>query len=194
METLRALDVATEEFGTRLALVGDDAWVLPTPCPDWDVRYLVAHVVGGNRFAASVLGGMAASDAIERVMSSPQLGTSAMEAWATTCAAQAVAFHEVPSLDQRIDHPLGEITAAELLELRVFDIAIHAWDVAHAIGADERLAPGLVGVVLRIVENGRPGMGFGLSALGRVPADAPPQARLLDLAGRDPTSPTEANA
>jgi hypothetical protein len=53
-------------------------WSLDTPCSEWDVHYLVAHVVGGNRFAASVLAGMTASDAMEQVMSAPQLGADAM--------------------------------------------------------------------------------------------------------------------
>ncbi|MFN0092349.1 MAG: maleylpyruvate isomerase N-terminal domain-containing protein [Acidimicrobiales bacterium] len=70
------MDLATEEFGRRLALVGPSSWGLPTPCSLWDVHDLAAHV----------LDGMAASDAIERVMSSPQVGNDVMEAWKTTSA------------------------------------------------------------------------------------------------------------
>ena len=182
---LSALDVATDEFGRRLGLVGEEGWALPTPCSEWDVHYLVAHVIGGNRFAAFILGGMPAADAIEHVMSSPQLGGDAMAAWATTCAAQASAFAEVAALERRIDHPLGEISGREFLEFRVFDITLHAWDLARSIGAAEQLAPDLVEVVLDIVENGSPGMGFGIVALGRMPASASSQARLLDLTGRE---------
>ena len=184
---LSALDAATDEFGRRLALVGEEAWALPTPCSDWDVRYLAAHVIGGNRFAALILGGMPAPDAIEEVMSSPQLGSDAMVAWAATCAAQTSAFADVRTLERRIDHPLGEISARQLLEFRVFDITLHAWDLARSIGASEHLAPDLVEVVADIVENGPPGMGFGIVALGRVPANASSQERLLDLTGREAT-------
>ena len=49
------------------------------------------------------------------------------------------------------------------------------------------LVPGLVDVVLNIVENGPPGMGFGITALGQVPASASAQSKLLDLTGRMPT-------
>ena len=179
-----ALDAATDEFGQRLALVGAGAWAFSTPCADWDVRYLAAHVIGGNRFAALVLGGMSASDAIEHVMSSPQLGRDAMAAWVTTCAAQASAFAEVSAAERRIDHPLGEISGSEFLRFRVFDITLHSWDLARAIGASEHLDPDLVEIVLDIVESGPPGMGFGIVALGRTPAGAPSQMRLLDLTGR----------
>jgi uncharacterized protein (TIGR03086 family) len=144
-------------------------------------------VIGGNRFAARILGGMPASDAIEEVMSSPQLGPDAMTAWAETCAAQTVAFAEVGALERRLDHPLGEISGGEFLEFRIFDITLHAWDLARSIGTSEDLSPDLVEVVVDIVENGPPGMGFGIVALGKVPSNASPQEKLLDISGRGST-------
>ena len=187
MDIVNALDAATDEFGRRLGLVGQDAWTLPTPCPDWDVHYLAAHVVGGNRFASHILGGMPAMEAIELVMASPQLGDDALRAWASTSAMQATAFNVDGALERQIDHPLGQISGREFLEFRVFDITLHAWDLARAIGADEQLAPHLVDVVLNIVETGPLGMGFGIAALGNVGASASAQAKLLDLTGRTPT-------
>lgn len=184
VDMLGALDAATDEFGRRLRLVGEETWTLPTPCSDWDVRYLTAHVIGGNRFAVHVLGGMTATEAIQQVMSSPQLGGDAVEAWTSTCATQAAAFHADGALQRPIDHPLGEIPGRQFLEFRVFDITLHAWDLARSIHEDERLDPDLVDVVLNIVETGPPGMGFGIAALGQVPATASAQARLLDLTGR----------
>lgn len=83
MDRLGALDAATAEFERHLARVPDDARTLPTPCPDWNTRYLVAHVIGSNRFATLILDGMPAPDAIDQVMSTPQLGHDAMAAWAS---------------------------------------------------------------------------------------------------------------
>lgn len=184
MDRLSALDTATDEFGRRLRLVDEGSWALPTPCADWDVQYLVAHVIGGNRFAVHVLGGMSAMDAIEQVMSSPQLGDDAAMAWTSTCGDQRNAFNTDAVLDRRIDHPLGEITGSQFLEFRVFDITLHAWDLARSIGADDQLDSELVDVVLNIVRNGPPGMGFGITPLGQVTEPATPQATLLDLTGR----------
>jgi uncharacterized protein (TIGR03086 family) len=183
VELLIALDRASYEFGRRLAGV-EDAWTRPTPCPDWDVRYLAAHVVGGNRFAVLILDGMAASDAVDEVMATPQLGDDAMGAWTTTAAAQRSAFHATSALERVIHHPLGEMSGRQFLELRIFDITVHAWDLARSLGVDERLEPALVDVVLGIIENGPPGMGFGIDALGTTSANTSPQARLLDLTGR----------
>ncbi len=185
MDLLTALDAATDEFGRRLATVDEGAWSLPTPCPDWDVRYLAAHVVGGNRFATLVMDGMAASDAIDEVMSAPQLGDDPFGAWTTAAAAQMTAFRATTALERLIDHPVGTISGRAFLEFRVFDITLHAWDLARGLGMDERLGPDLVEVVLGIVESGPPGMGFGIVARGAVSERSSPQARLLELTGRD---------
>jgi len=184
MDVFNALEVATDEFGRRIAAVQPTGWTGPTPCPDWDVHYLTAHVVGGNRFAVLILGGMSASDAIDSVMSAPQLGDDALSAWAITSVAQLDAFRDAEVLARRVDHPLGEITGREFLEFRVFDITLHAWDLARSIGADERLDADLVHTVLGIVENGPEGMGFGIAALPNADGAGSPQARLLDLTGR----------
>lgn len=189
MDLLGALDMATGEFESRLARVPDDGWTLPTPCPEWDVRYLVAHVVGGNRFANLILDGLRGSEAIERVMSTPQLGDDAMTAWTSTTTTQALAFHSPGALARQVDHPLGPLTGRRFLELRVFDLALHAWDLARAIDADDTLDPDLVDVVLGIVQADPAGMGFGITALDRADHDAPTQTRLLHLTGRDPTWP-----
>ena len=60
VDLLDALDRANGEFRNRLEQVRPDDWSRPTPCDEWDVRFLVAHVVGGSRFAASVLSGSSA--------------------------------------------------------------------------------------------------------------------------------------
>ena len=57
MDLLDGLDLAVAEFRRRLVEVDAESWTRPTPCDGWDVRYLVAHVVGGNRFAQLVLDG-----------------------------------------------------------------------------------------------------------------------------------------
>lgn len=186
MDMLHALDVATNEFGKRLEGVDDHAWESPTPCAGWNVHFLVAHVVGGNRFAVLILDGMSAADAISEVMGSPQLGDDAVDAFAATAAAQRAAFRAPGALDRRVDHPLGDISGREFLEFRVFDVTLHAWDLARSIAADDTLAPELVDFVLRIVECGPPGMGFGLSPLGTTMSTSSAQSRLLDLTGRQP--------
>lgn len=194
MDLLGALDAATDDFERRLVRVPADGWTQPTPCPEWDVRYLVAHVVGGNRFATFILDGLLASEAIDRVMSTPQLGDDATAAWTTTTAAQARAFLSPGALERQVDHPLGPMSGRRFLELRIFDLALHAWDLACAIGTDDTLDPDLVDVVLGIVQAEPAGMGFGITALDRADDDLPAQIRLLHLTGRDPAWPGNGTA
>lgn len=184
MDLLDALATATEEFTRRLAIVGGPDWSRSTPCSEWDVRYLVAHVVGGNRFAVSLLGGMSASDAMTEVMSIRQLSDDPLGDYIATSAAQLAAFRVDDPAEQRIDHPLGDITVREFLKFRVFDTTLHSWDLARALGADAHITPELVETVLGIVEAGPPGMGFGIIALGNAGQHSSPLERLLDLAGR----------
>ena len=47
LSALAALDSAVTAFRQQLVAVEKDDWTASTPCPEWDVRYLVAHVVGG---------------------------------------------------------------------------------------------------------------------------------------------------
>ena len=179
-----ALDAATDQFRRHLAVVGDDEWTVATPCPDWDVHYLVAHVVGGNRFASLVLAGQTAEEAMDVVMGSPQLGADPLGAFDETSVEQRELFNRPGVLERLVDHPLGELTAERFLTMRVFDIALHSWDLAAAIGCGGELDPTLAEHVLDIVLNEAPGMGFGIEPCGAVGPDATAMERLLDLCGR----------
>jgi len=44
-----------ERFTTAIAELDPDEWALPTACPAWDIRAMVAHVVGMARMTASPL-------------------------------------------------------------------------------------------------------------------------------------------
>lgn len=46
--------VEYERFGALLASLGPDDWAAPTDCPAWDVRAMVAHVVGAMAGNASM--------------------------------------------------------------------------------------------------------------------------------------------
>jgi uncharacterized protein (TIGR03086 family) len=184
LTSLAALDTATEEFRRRLAVVADGDWGAATPCPDWDVRYLVAHVVGGNRFASRVLAGATAAEAMEFVMGTAQLGAVPIDDFDASAAAQRDEFGRTGALERVVSHPLGDMSAARFLRMRVFDVAVHAWDLAVSLGRDGTLDGELVDTVLAIVQQEAPGMGFGIEPCGDVGPGASPMDLLLDLTGR----------
>ena len=99
LDPLDALDAAAEEVRRRLALVEEHQWTWPTPCEEWDVRFLVVHVVGGNRFAALVLDGEPADTAYERVVATEQLGAVPLDDFTASAAGQRAGFGRPHALD-----------------------------------------------------------------------------------------------
>src|SRR3990170_8256506 len=88
---LEQYDHAVTEFGTRVELVGDDQWSAPTPCTDWDVRALVAHMVDECRWVPYLLSGGTVADAGDRFSGDP-LGEAPKQAWRDTSRAAREAF------------------------------------------------------------------------------------------------------
>jgi hypothetical protein len=83
---------------------------------------------------------------------------------------------------------VGDRPAAQLLGFRVADYTFHAWDLAHAIGADEQLHDGLVRELWQVMAPMAPVLGesgqFGTGPSADLDPKAPLQTRLLDLSGR----------
>ena len=121
---------------------------------------------------------------MREVMGAALLGADPLGAFVETSAEQRRMFNRPGSLDHVVDHPLGPLTAERLLTMRVFDIALHSWDLATAIGCSGDLDPALADFVLDIVLNEAPGMGFGIEPCGDVGPGAIAMERLLDLCGR----------
>jgi uncharacterized protein (TIGR03086 family) len=186
MDVLEALDRAVEAFRTRLVGVGASQWACPTPCEEWDVRFLVAHVVGGHRFGADVLSGSSADDALSALMSSSVLGDDPLGRHDEFADAQRRGFRRPGALDATVDHPAGGLSGVEFLAMRVFDVTVHAWDLARATGADERIDDQLAACALRAITAVDRGPGFGIVAVGASDEDDAPLARLLDFSGRRP--------
>ena len=178
-------DHALAEFGSRVELVGDAQWSDPTPCTDWDVRTLVAHVVDETRWAPYLLSGGAVAEAGDRFSGDP-LGGDPKVAWREAAAAARAAFAADGALDQTVSVSSGEMGARDYLWEMTVDATVHAWDLARGIGADDRLEPELVRRIHAEREKDTDGLaGSGLFAEPvQVAAHADLQARMLGLMGR----------
>lgn len=184
LDSLDALDRAVDGFGQRLALV-DNRWAAPTPCDEWDVRWLCAHVIGGNRFAVLVLGGASAGDALSQVMAVQQIGERPVDDLQAGAADMRAAFAASGARERAVDHPAGELTGEQFLRLRIYDVVLHTWDLAKALGAADRLDGVLVRRVLAEVDGGLIGAVPGAAEKAATPG-LPDHERLLLLTGRDP--------
>jgi uncharacterized protein (TIGR03086 family) len=189
MEPFEALDVATEEAGRRVREIRPDQWDLPTPCADWTVRLLVDHLVRGNTMSVMLLDG-ASLDEVFAMFRTADPDADLVAGYAETVALQNAAFRRPGALDRTVHHPMGDIPATLLLHFRTGDAALHAWDLARAIGADEHLDPELTrriyDVMLPMADAMSGSGAFGDGPSGAVTDAAPVQTRLLDLAGRRP--------
>lgn len=189
IEPLAALAIACAEMERRLRLVSADQWDGPTPCDEWDVRALVNHVVGANRRYVMLLAGATAAE-VDTTRAVDHIGDDAVAAFRSTSADLSAAFAVAGALDRVCRHPVGDRTGAELLEMRILDVAVHAWDLARALGDDEELDPVLVDHLLAAtidLDASRRSGSFADPA-GAVPADAPSLVRLLHRCGRLPTT------
>ena len=188
MDHFDAVDVAHAEFERRLRLVRADQWADPTPCSEWSVRDLVNHVVAGARTYKLLVDGCSRERAREE-LATDTLGDDPLAAFQSSDTALRDAFRQPGALERRCTHPLFDTVGANLLRARATGVAVHTWDLARALGVDERLDARLTDHALeQFIEWGDRGVKLGTVAPPPGPPDesVAPQIRLLRLAGRDP--------
>lgn len=165
-------------FTERLEGVGPDQWRRSTPCDEWTVRGLVAHVIDTQRHVLGLLGGPVTP-------ADPDGDLPAQWAEASTSLLDAV--RDPARSDIEVQSFAGPTRFSNLVgDLACADMVVHTWDLARATGQPETLDVGAVehcaGVIARFGEAMRRPGGFGPPV--DCPADADPQSRFLSFAGR----------
>lgn len=182
---LEQYDCAVNQFDVRVQKIADDQWSLPTPCALWDVRALVAHVVDEQRWVPYLLSGGTVDAAGDRFATDP-LGNNPKAAWDDASARASAAFDAEGALDRHVSVSAGEMSARDYLWQMTVDLTVHAWDLARAIGSDDRLHPELIRRICADTQNNLDEMAasglFGRPVV--VPSNADLQARTLALFGR----------
>jgi uncharacterized protein (TIGR03086 family) len=184
-DAIELLVVANDEFARRLRLVGAGDWARPTPCSEWDVRALVNHVVGANVRYQLLLNG-APTEQVEAMRDVDHLGDDALTSFVSTAGGVVACFQEDGALERIAHHAAGDRSGRELLSMRILDVAIHAWDLACAIGADEGIDEDIVAFLLAYTGDLDGAQRAFAQPDGDVPSTAPPQAQLLHRLGRHP--------
>lgn len=186
MDVFDALGRSQHEFASRLAVVKPEDWDRGTPCSEWDVRALVNHVIGGCRRYTMLLHG-ATPDQTDALRTLDHIGGDPSASLRTAADEMMAAFHEPNALERTVHHPAGDRTGAVLAGMRVVDFTIHGWDLAQAVGADDRLDPELVDWMWAVLSGMGPALsegGYFRAPAADAPADGTPQDRLLRLTGR----------
>lgn len=162
----------------------------PTPCPGWDLRALLAHLVGGVAEMAGLVVAAAAPASLPAgaVAAVPLDPANPLTAWPAAVAADRVAWAEPSVHDGVVAFSFGSVPAPMAAMIHLTELTVHAIDVAVAIGrtdlVDEALAAGLLRSMHELggIDGFRiPGM-FGAEVA--VAADAPAHVRLLGYVGR----------
>lgn len=164
-------------------------WNKPTPCSDWDVYHLVNHVVVGGWRYGRVLQGGSLEDFIatreDQVLSSDPL-----KEWDRARQFSESAFAEPRALERRARIVVGEVSGRELLCVRLYELAVHTWDLARALGLDETLDEAILdaaetGRLVLAPLAGRTDVRF-FDDVAAVDPTLSGQGRLLALSGRRP--------
>jgi len=188
MDINDALALSTTNFLSLLDLVRDSDMSSATPCEDWSVRDLIAHVAQGSDMCVALLNG-APKDEASRVFAEP-IAHDVLGACRRALAAQLDATSGVRELDQIVHHPMGDISVRQLFDFRIGDLTLHAWDLARAIDASEELPEDLVEHVYAMLLPMETFIGtigvFGAGPSGQLDDGSTTQQRLLDLVGRRP--------
>jgi uncharacterized protein (TIGR03086 family) len=177
---------ASAEFTARARRIGD-RWEAPTPCPDWDVRELVHHLVDEERWAVPLFGGLTIEQVGSR-LAGDLLGDDPLAALDEAATEATAAVAAEGAMDRTVHLSFGDVPGREYARQLAADHLVHAWDLARALGDDETLDADAVTQVrawFSSMEQAYREMGV-IGPRGPLPEGAGPQAELLAMFGRTP--------
>jgi uncharacterized protein (TIGR03086 family) len=122
----------SQGFDAAVKVVSPDQWQAQTPCEQWTARDVVAHVVEGHRgVIAAVRGGESKPLADDE---------DPRQAWEQATQALDEITGDPDVLSKEVDGPTGPMAAGQIIGRFVtMDVLVHTWDLARAVGADDRL-------------------------------------------------------
>jgi uncharacterized protein (TIGR03086 family) len=186
--TVEQLESVYATMRPLVAAVSADQWSAPTPCGDWDVRRLLAHVVAGNQLFAAAARGVPLEEA-RQALAGDLLGPDPDAAFAQAAEAVAAAFREPGALDRPMTVPFGTVPGAVGLHLRIVEALVHGWDLARATGRTVAYPDDVVEQEIAFSREFLPRVPPDRAPFGpsrSAPDDAAPLDLLVALLGRDP--------
>lgn len=173
-------DRALDATAAVVAGVGAGHLGLPTPCREWDVGRLLAHLAESNEHFTVAANALPAELPDDDPLAAYALSTEAVRR----------AWHQPDLLERRVALPFGTFPAAVAVRMHTVDHLVHGWDVAVATGQDAALPDDLVAAAweeMTAALDGAPrspGHAFGPPVPW--PDDAPLHQRLVAFLGRQP--------
>jgi uncharacterized protein (TIGR03086 family) len=179
------VDRAVAAVEPLVAAVSAADHVRSTPCEDFDLGTLVAHLIGGLRGFADVGDGKPL-----RFDADPDLTTErASEEYRKAADRLVAAFRRPGMLERSFAMPWGDTTGAQLMGFELIELVVHGWDIGRSRGRaipfdDDLVEATLIGARQWVDDSTRTPQLFGPEV--PVPADAPVLDRLVGFLGRHP--------
>ena len=159
-----------------------------TPCSEWDVRALINHIPGGSlMFAEAVEHGSVPDERLGQLLAGDNLGDDYKGSF-RAAADRAVAAFAIPgAMEKMVKLPFGEMPAGVAVNIAIFDVTVHALDLAAATGQSKQLDPEVldaaygIGTAMIGPEMRTPGV---FAPQVAIADDAPLPDRILAFAGR----------
>ncbi|HEY0470594.1 MAG TPA: TIGR03086 family metal-binding protein [Kribbella sp.] len=188
----RAKAVATQIVES----ISDDQLHLPTPCTEWDVHDILAHVLDGDLLVIDWIQGVTPLPREERTREyfSALLG-DAPQAAVLAKLQECYDLFLAQDADRVVTSRMGDFSVADLVEKRIADLVAHLWDLAIAAGQPVDYDPELVESVLEHYHAklaGKPREGAPVAEPQPVPEGATAADRLAAFLGRSVVTPITA--
>lgn len=120
------------QFADRIAAVGADAWSGPTPCTEWSVRDLVAHVVEMSEIHLNMVG--------LPVPQGPGVDVDPYKAFVRVRDQIETSLNDPEQARAEFDGRFGLRSFSQAIDSAVCtELVVHGWDLARATGQDERI-------------------------------------------------------
>jgi uncharacterized protein (TIGR03086 family) len=135
----------SQGFLDRIEAVPAGRWDSPTPCPNWNARQVVAHVINEQRRVLATVRGTGPKSlygvpvAEMGVIPSAAADADLAAAWREIGAGLVEAIDAPACADAQLPTPVGFLRFADVVGALPEDVLIHSWDLARGTGGDERL-------------------------------------------------------
>jgi uncharacterized protein (TIGR03086 family) len=198
MDTIQELDRRAVEVSRGLVRNVTTAQLgLPTPCVEWDLGALLAHMTVQHRgFARAVAG-----ERTELADWQPAPVTEDMAAAYCSAVDIVIAAFGAPGAENGrayLPEIRGGITvpAGMAMGFHFVDYVVHSWDVAVSLGLPVEFDDDVLAAALRVAgqvpdDEASRGPGTAFASSLAVPDDAGPLDRVLTMLGRSPGWPSQ---
>ena len=181
------LEAAFDHTAAIVASVPEDRYAAATPCPDFDVRALMNHLVAGNLLFATAARGEPLD---MTVFEQDHLGDDASAAYRASADRALESWRRPGVMEEQL--PFGGMQGSAVIQLHLTEELVHGWDLAFSTGGDTTMDPRLAEIALAGMQQVpaemlRSGTAFGEAVA--VDSDAPVHVRLVAFLGRDPAAP-----